>query len=157
MPPVKEEQPQSVVIQEAPACVVKQDAAVPDLHEGSFAKLLRKVKDAIAPEFARVRYDANRKAWAVLDNDNEPIRHLDYGVMEHVVFEAIDMKVPGCHGMFMGVAKGYLRSNTYGKDSMGYRNMSFDGRGAFRNTDGDQIKSASSLRLLQDRRALYKD
>lgn len=128
--------------------------------EGPVKKLVRRVKEACKPTYAWVRYDTSKQEWAVLDQKTlQPTRHFSYGVMTDVEFGS-ERKIEGggCGGtreVFMGIAKGNLRSDTYGKDASGFHNLNF-ADGHFRGEEGSVIKSASVLRLLEGRRSLYK-
>ena len=126
--------------------------------ESPVMKLVRRVKEKFRPTHASVRFDiyANPPRWGVLDDKHEAVRHFEYGVMENVEFSSYqNVNLKGCAGMNVGVATGMLRQDTYGNDSVGYENLSFNGRN-FVNAKNEVITRASKLRLLENRRALYK-
>lgn len=131
--------------------------------EPLYKKILRRAQEIIKPTYAYVRYDATVGKWAVVDHKASalrPIRHFEFGVMKRVEFYSQHVsEYLGCgqysNGYAAGVAKGYLYTNTHGNDITGFNNLSFD-EGVFRNQSGEAVTKAAVLRLMPDRRSLYK-
>ncbi len=138
--------------------------AKPDkpIVEGSFRQAVRRVRQAVIPTKACVRYDAGVGMWAVLDENYKPVRHFLNGVMTGVTFrsERVTKKVPGCGNettsAFVGIAEGTLKENTYGTDHVGYRNLKFK-EGHFQSYDEQEIRQAPVLALMPERHAMYKE
>lgn len=126
-------------------------------------------KPAKAPEpdkgtKVHVRYNGDGKCWAVVDpeNNGKPIQNFTYGIMEDVEFRTISISEwagLGCGSARktnqVGAAYGYLKVDTHGKDFSGFHNMGFNGS-QFTNEDQEPLTTARKLRLMPDRRALYK-
>ena len=127
------------------------------ITEHKLKKFIRRIKEAVKPTHARVRYDGYARKWAVLDAQNNPIRHFEYGVMTNVRFSsATGYNYNVCGQGPIGVAEGDLVENSYGNDASGFSHMGFH-NGAFSNDQNNTpLKEAKVLRLMQDRRALYK-
>lgn len=145
------------MITEKTSCPINQTISLP-LKEPTIKKLIRKTRELIKPTHCSIRFDVKVGKWAVLDKNNEPTRHFEYGIMENVRFSSATVQEGygcGSKSTSIGIATGDLRQDTYGSDVMGYHNMSFKG-GNFIGEDGLAIREASSLRLLTERRALYK-
>lgn len=119
-----------------------------------------RVKQAIIPTQAAVRYDASVKMWAVLDKKTlKPLRHFTHGSLTNVSFSSQKTtRHVGCAGSvteFAGIAEGTLREGQMGTDHVGYRNLKFKD-GSFLSFDGGDIQKASMVVLLPDRHAIYK-
>lgn len=139
-------------------CQIPVEFSQEKKEEGKFKKIIRRAKEAVKPTYCWVRFDANKNMWAELDQkDLMPKRHFHYGVMTNVVFEPTKIDSYGCGGdsSWAGIAKGDLVSNSYGNDAIGFHNLNFYD-GVFRGEDGGEIKNAKVLRLLENRRSLYK-
>lgn len=141
-------------------CILEPKPVVKIEHK--LKKFVRKLKEQIKSTHCIIRYDTNVSKWAILDKHFQPIRHFDYGVMVNVNFRPQRVSRPsvGCgSGLrhdIIGIAEGDLRENYYGNDAVGFSYMSFED-GNFINADTRQIiKSANVLRLMSERRALYK-
>lgn len=143
--------------------IVPQVKPTPKLDK-PLKKLVRRVKQAVLPTHARVRYDTETSRWAVLDSSNMPVRHFEYGLLTNVKFStAVVSKhvARGCSGDYenvnIGIAEGDLVENTFGTDMLGFENLRFDHLdGTFRRFDSVVISEAKVVRLLPDRRAVYK-
>jgi len=139
-------------------CATKPEAIV----ESKTKKLIRRVIEYVKPTHARIRYDSMLKKWAVLNKDNTPHHHFEFGVMVNVTFKI--EKVKGydplrCSNIdeLVGVAEGDLQENYYGNDGAGFHHMSFDKSNGFIDEDtGAKLTKTSTLRLMTERRALYK-
>lgn len=144
--------------------IVPQVAPAPKLDK-PLKKLVRRVKQVVLPTHARVRYDTETSRWAVLDKSNMPVRHFEYGLLTNVRFStAVVSKTVarGCLGtetehVNIGIAEGDLVENTFGTDMLGFENLRFDHLdGTFRRFDSVVIREAKVVRLLPDRKAVYK-
>src|SRR5256885_11617295 len=95
-----------------PACFIKP----PLMQEGKLKKLVRKVREAVAPIHALVRYDTAHGKWAVLDPQTlNPVRHFEYGVMTQVIFQTTRLPSYGCGpGDWAGIAEGGLIGESWG-------------------------------------------
>lgn len=142
--------------------VTKTHITPPKTKESIITKTLRKVQLIKGS----VRYDINKGEWALLDQNFNPVKHFTHAVMKDVTFRAekITSKVKhtGCGGAweenvesFIGVATGYIRENSYGTDGHGFHNLRFDGTN-FMDEAGSKLEKAEVVRLMPERRALYK-
>lgn len=123
-------------------------------------KLVRRLKEIIKPTHARVRYDTNAGLWAVLNDDQTVHHHFAFGLMRNVQFQVEESVVSsGCGGSrssYAGIAEGDLQEHFHGTEVAGFRNLDFDGE-KFVDDAKQQLKSASVLRLMGDRRAMYQE
>lgn len=131
------------------------------ITEHPVKRFIRRAKQLVAPTHCRIRYDTMRNQWAVLTDNNSAHHHFTHGVMTNVVFStAVTFNYDRlrCEGGGMiGIAEGDLRENYYGNDASDFNHMSFDKINGFIDAhSGAPIKSAQVLRLMSDRRALYK-
>jgi len=125
-------------------------------------KTISPAKTVDAVKQVHVRYDASCGSWAVVDDKGKPVAHFTHGVLQDVTFEAISVENTvrlGCgsetRSESIGVATGTLFMNTHGKDFSGFHNLGFNGQ-QFVNEDGEPLTSVHKLRLMPERRALYK-
>lgn len=142
-----------------------KEAPMPKKVEGKVKVLVRRLKEEFKPTHCMIRFDTEKQMWAELDSAFKPKRHFHYGIMSNVSFRSqpvIKHIAGGCGSRghdettYIGIAEGDLVSNTYGSDSVGYKNISFK-EGAFAGENGEKLGTASKLRLLENRRSLYKD
>ena len=116
----------------------------------------------IIQQTVNVRWNAECKQWSILDKNNKPRENFTHGIMKNVSFETIpvsEVRRVGCasetiHGT-AGLARGELTIGTFGTSIQGWKNLGFDGA-SFTDTNGQPIESANELRLLPERRALYR-
>lgn len=144
--------------------IAVKEAPTPKRVEGKVKVLVRRLKEEFKPTHCMIRFDTDKQMWAELDAQFKPKRHFHYGIMSNVSFRSqeIRTKITGCsydmgdNISYIGIAEGDLVSNTYGSDSVGYKNISFK-EGAFAGENGEKLGTASKIRLLENRRSLYKD
>lgn len=131
------------------------------LKEGKMRKFVRRLKEAVAPTPAAIRYDGEVKQWAVLDKNLKPVRHFEMGLLSNVTFrsEKVERRLVGCGGGtsidYAGIAEGDLQEGFLGRNHENYMNLHFSG-GQFQNFNGEVITNASSVVLLPNRRAIYQ-
>lgn len=129
--------------------------------EHKVKRFVRRMKEGIKPTHARIRYDTMANKWAVLNDDNSAHHHFTHGVMTNVTFvtqklQGYDVLRCGYINANIGIAEGDLRENYYGNDAEGFTHMGFDPQGGFTDGNGKPITRATVLRVMTDRRALYK-
>lgn len=125
------------------------------------------VKKALTPAptpDVAVRYEADKKAWAVLDDQNNILETFTHGVMTNVKFitrevstyVAAERDCGGTnHKSSFGLAVGQLKKNTHGRHSTGFQNLEYKNN-AFANAEGAPLASASIVRLMHDRKSLFR-
>lgn len=123
-------------------------------------RLVRRLIQKFAPvRNARVRYDSERSSWALLNEDNRPIRHFTHGFMQDVSFTSVEtVSHVGCGGpqtTHIGLATGTLREGIYSPNLSGLKNLSFHS-GYFIDATGLPVGACSSLQLMPGRHALYQ-
>lgn len=117
---------------------------------------VRRLIQKFAPIHARVRYDATKNLWAILDDSNQPIRHFRNGFMENVQLSHVHVKIGsgcGASSEYIGIASGTLREGIYSPNLVGLTNLSF--KQGFIDEQGNSLSSCSQLQLMPERRALY--
>lgn len=131
------------------------------IKEGKTRTFIRRLKEAVAPTPASIRFDGSVNQWAVLDAKLKPVRHFEIGLLSNVTFRSEKVSVPavGCGSgtniSYAGIAEGDLQEGFMGRDHENYSNLQFKD-GAFKDFQGNVLQSASSVILLPNRRALYQ-
>lgn len=122
-------------------------------------RFIRRLKQRfIKSTHCSVRYDSSIGKWAVVDSQFAPIRHITTGLLSKVSFSVRELSTrSGCGSSptSIGLATGDLIEEFLGVDHFGFKNLSFNGE-AFLDERGNPISSAQTLRLLPNRKALYK-
>lgn len=106
-----------------------------------------------------VRYDASANSWAIIDATTyTPKRHFSHGIMTGVTFKPAKVRIgAGCGSRdeWIGIANGDLIVESIGNDNHGWKNLCFN-CGKFDDGSGGSIDKADQVRLMPDRRALWK-
>jgi len=108
---------------------------------------------------ACIRYDKSVEMWAILDPKRsfETIQHFKMGVIENVKFETAKVLVGrgcGSRSDTFGLAYGDLYLHKASNDMVGAHNLGFNGSSFF-NEDNMELKTASKVVLMENRRAVY--
>jgi hypothetical protein len=122
-------------------------------------RLVRRIKQQFLPTHARVRYDEQVNKWAVLVDNNKPVRHFTHGHIRNVTLTVEETKehTGGCGGAVtthIGIAEGDLVENAHTGDVIGMRNLSF--KRGFIDESGRAIQNAAVIALLPNRHAMFK-
>ena len=94
--------------------------------ESALRGFVRRILQTVKPSQARVRYDAAVNMWAVLDENNQPVRHFAYGYIESATLESITVREGhgcGARSTSIGVASGALREGVYAPDLQNPQNI----------------------------------
>lgn len=128
--------------------------------EHKVRRYIRRAIELVKPTHCRIRYDTMQNKWAVLTDKNTVHHHFAYGVMVNVKFAVESIKgydnLRCANTENVGVATGDLRENYYGNDGAGFSHLSFNGTNFIDENTHVPIKQAQVLRLMSERRALYK-
>lgn len=110
---------------------------------------------------AGVRFDRERGQWGILDKDLKVVRTFERGVILNATMEGKQVRTGmgcGAHTDVIGVAYGEVHEGSYGGSEIpktGFRNLDFRG-GVFVDGDDNRIESASVIRLMPGRKALFR-
>jgi hypothetical protein len=149
------------VIEQTKVCTIPLQTSCPTIKDGAVKKTIRRVIQKVKPLHCHIRWDTMKNMWCILDMKNpdapEAIRHFHYGVMKNVSFSVrkVTSNSLCVYNQTIGVAEGDLVENTYGNEGVGFKNLGFNGT-TFLGGDGEELKSASVLRLMDARTSLYK-
>lgn len=110
---------------------------------------------------AGVRFDREKGQWGILDQNLATVRTFERGYILNATMASKQVR----HGMgcgatvdVVGVAYGEVHEGTYGGASIpktGFRNLDFKA-GRFVDPDDNLIESASVIRLMPARKALFR-
>lgn len=139
-------------------CSTPTAAPTPVLSDNKPTRLVRRVIQKFAPiRDARVRYDREHNLWALLDEEDQPIRHFTHGFMEDVKFTTKTVRQGfgcGASSTEIGIAQGTLRESVYHPEVTSLQNLHFSH--GFCDPNGRQLHTASVLQLMPERRAVYR-
>lgn len=126
---------------------------------------VKKAKTPTAPlPFVAVRFEADLGKWAVLGDDNSVLESFTHGVMTNVTFESREVSTyvaaqRGCGGSNVttsfGIAVGQLKKETHGRHSTGFQNLTYTNN-RFSDAEGNPLEKVSIVRLMHDRKSLFR-
>jgi hypothetical protein len=124
---------------------------------GKFTKNLFVKKGKKLEGVQSVRYDGDKGKWAILDKDMNPTKHFSLAILRNVKFGTHKTEsYSDCRAStdYIGVATGELFLGEVPASIENAENLTFTGKGGFKDYNGNSKESAKLLYLMADRRAV---